>query len=174
MPKRLRILTLVFWPGLVQIWSGQEILGLFLAALFAFALNLSIMARWIWREVCPPGWCEFFSTFACLAWIASSSYTVWWVVLCHPDHHAREIDKLFREAQEAYLQGRWSAAKTRLEQILARDDSDVDALMQLGSLYLRTQQRALARRTFLQCLELRQGAKWRWEIQQALARLETA
>jgi len=171
MPKRLRVLSLVFWPGLVQIWSGQEILGLFLAALFGFSLNLSIIARWIWTEVFPPGWCEFFGTFAVLTWIASSSYTVWWVGFCHPEHHAREIDKLFREAQEAYLQGRWSASKNSLEQILARDDGDADALMQLGSIYLRTQQPALARRTFLQCLELRQGVKWRWEIQQALARM---
>jgi len=174
MPKRLRVLSLVFWPGLVQIWSGQEILGLFLAALFGFSLNLSIIARWIWTEVFPPGWCEFFGTFAVLTWIASSSYTVWWVGFCHPEHHAREIDKLFREAQEAYLQGRWSASKNSLEQILARDDGDADALMQLGSIYLRTQQPALARRTFLQCLELSNGGKWRWEIQRALARLDTA
>jgi tetratricopeptide (TPR) repeat protein len=172
MPRRLRILTLVFWPGLVQIWSGQEILGLILAALFAFSLNLSIMARWIWTEVFPPGWCAFFGTFAFLTWVASSGYTVWWVGFCHPDHHAREIDTLFREAQEAYLQGRWSEAKSRLEQILARDEADADALMQLGSVYLRTQQPSLARRTFLQCLELRQGGKWRWEIQQALAGLD--
>jgi hypothetical protein len=171
-PKRLRILSLVFWPGLVQIWCGQEILGLILAALFAFSLNLSIMARWIWTEAFPPGWCEFFSTFAFLTWIASSSYTIWWVGFCHPDHHAREIDNLFRQAQEAYLRGRWSDAKARLEQILARDDSDVDALMQLASVYLRVQQPTLARRTFLQCLELRQGVKWRWEIEQALARLD--
>lgn len=174
MPRRLRILALVFWPGLVQIWSAQEILGLFLAALFAFSLNLSIMARWIWTEVFPPGWCAFFSTFALLTWVASSSYTIWWVGFCHPDRYAREIDKLFREAQEAYLQGRWSEAKARLEQILARDESDADALMQLGSVYLRTQQPSLARRTFLQCLELSQGPKWRWEIQQALARIDAA
>src|SRR5215469_6006207 len=170
MPKRLRILALLVWPGLVQIWSGQEILGLFLAALFAFSLNLSIMARWIWREVFPPGWCEFLGTFALLTWVASSVYTFWWVAFCHPDHYAREIDKLYREAQEAYLQGRWSDARMKLEQILARDDSDADALMQLGSVYVRAQQPTLARRAFLQCLEMREGVKWRWEIQQALAR----
>jgi hypothetical protein len=172
MPKRLRILALVFWPGLVQIWSGQEILGLFLAALFGFSLNLSVVARWIWVEVFPPGWCEFFGTFAVLTWIASSGYTIWWVGFCHPDHHAREIDKLFREAQEAYLQGRWSDSKGRLEQILARDDCDIDALMQLGTLYIRIQQPVLARRMFLQCLGLKQAGKWRWEIEQELGRLD--
>ena len=31
-----------------------------------------------------------------------------------------------------------------------------------------------ARRAFRQCLELEGGAKWRWEIRQALARLGEA
>ena len=51
------------------------------------------------------------------------------------------------------------------------DETDADALMQLGSLFVRTEQPVLARRAFRQCLELEGGVKWRWEIQQALARL---
>ncbi len=51
------------------------------------------------------------------------------------------------------------------------DETDADALMQLGTLFVRTEQPALARRAFRQCLELEGGAKWRWEINQALARL---
>ena len=70
----------------------------------------------------------------------SFAYTVWWVGLCHPDRHRQEIDKLFREAHESYLQGRWIEARRRIERILARDESDADALMQLGTLYLRTEQ----------------------------------
>jgi hypothetical protein len=165
-------MILAVWPGLAQIWSGQEVLGLLLAALFAFSLNLSVAGRWIWREAFPPGWSEFFGTFAVLTWLASLGYTIWWVWFCHPERHAREIDKLFREAQEAYLQGRWSDAMGRLEQILARDDGDADALLQLATIHLRTHQPALARRTLMECLELKEGAKWRWEIQQALQRLD--
>ena len=51
------------------------------------------------------------------------------------------------------------------------DESDSDALMQLGTLYVRTHQPTSARRAFRQCLESKHGAKWRWEIQQALAGL---
>ena len=51
------------------------------------------------------------------------------------------------------------------------DETDADALMQLGTLYVRIEQPAPARRAFRQCLELEGGAKWRWEIHQALARL---
>ena len=91
--------------------------------------------------------------------------------MCHPDRHRAEIDRLYREAHEAYLQGRWRDSKRRLEQILARDEADADALMQLATLYQRTAQPDLARKTLQQCLQSREGAKWSWEIQQALERL---
>jgi tetratricopeptide (TPR) repeat protein len=170
MPRRFQILALSVWPGLAQIWSGQEVLGVLLALLFASTLNLAVVSRWIWTEAFPAGLGGFFAASAVAAWLASFGYTVWWVILCHPERHRAEIDKLFREAQEAYLQGRWALAKERIERILARDDSDADALMQLGSVYAKSQQPALARRAFLQCLESNGGAKWQWEIKQALAR----
>ena len=44
--------------------------------------------------------------------------------------------------------------------------------MQLGSLYLRTGQAELARSTFRQCLDLDAGSKWRWEIGQAILRID--
>jgi len=43
--------------------------------------------------------------------------------------------------------------------------------MQLGTLFVRTDQPSLARRAFRQCQELDGGSKWRWEIRQAMARL---
>jgi hypothetical protein len=172
MLRRFRIVTLSFWPGLAQIWLGQEVLGLLLATLFASTLNLAIVARWIWIDAFAPGWSDFLGILALVSWLASFGYTIWWVGLCHPDRHRQEIERLFREAQECYLKGRWSDSRRRLEQILARDESDADALMQLAAVYIRTEQPILARRTFQQCLQLSGGAKWRWEIEQALARLD--
>jgi len=171
MPRRFRIVALSIWPGLAQIWSGQEVLGLLLAVFFSATLNLAVVSRWIWNEAFAPGWPDFLGTLALFSWLTSLGYTVWWVGLCHPDRYRQEIERLFREAHEAYLQGRWVESKRRIEQILARDETDADALMQLGSLYVRAQQPSLARHAFLQCLESKGGAKWRWEIQQAIARL---
>ena len=70
------------------------------------------------------------------------------------------------------MQGHWNEARRRLERILAMDETDADALMQLGTLYVRAEQPALARRAFRQCLELEGGARWRWEVEQALARMD--
>ena len=171
MPKRYRVVALTVWPGLAQIWSGQEALGLFLAVCFASTLNLAIVSRWIWKEVFGPGWSDFFVALAIAWWLAGLVYTVWWIGICHPDRHRAEIDRLFREAQEAYLQGRWRDSRRRLEQILARDETDADALMQLATLYERTDQPDLARQTLQQCIQLKEGGKWRWEIGRALAKL---
>jgi hypothetical protein len=171
MPRRFRIVALSVWPGLAQVWSGQEVLGLLLGCFFASAVNLAIVSRWIWVDAFATGLSDFLATLAGFSWLMTFGYTVWWIGLCHPDRHRQEIERLFREAQEAYLQGRWSDSKNRIERILARDETDADALMQLGSLYIRTREPSLARRAFLQCLESSQGSKWRWEIQTALARL---
>jgi tetratricopeptide (TPR) repeat protein len=170
-PSRTWIAFLSFWPGLAQIWSGQETLGLLLSTLFAAALNLAIVTRWIWTEAFALSWAQFFATLAFLTWGASLAHTLWWVWLCHPERHRREIERLFRDALEAYLQGRWNDSRKRIERILALDETDADALMHLGALYVRLQQPALARRAFRQCLELEGGAKWRWEVQHALSRL---
>ena len=172
MPRRAWIVGLNVWPGLPQIWSGQELLGLILAAFFALALNLALVSRFLFTEVMPAGFVAFFVALAALTWLASLGYTSWWVWRCHPTRHQSEIDRLFRDALEHYLQGRWNESRRRLEQVLALDETDADALMQLGTLFVRTAQPDLARRTFRQCLELEGGAKWRWEIGQTMARLD--
>jgi tetratricopeptide (TPR) repeat protein len=173
MPKRLWITVLSVWPGLAQVWSGQEVLGLILAAAFALALNAALVARFIWTEAVPAPWPGFFSVAAVLCWGAAFGYTLWWAWLCHPERYRLEIDRLFRESQEMYLQGRWNEARKRLERILSMDETDADALMQLGMLFVRTEQTALARKSFRQCLELEAGVKWRWEIDRTLAKLES-
>jgi tetratricopeptide (TPR) repeat protein len=170
-PRRLWIAVLSIWPGLPQIWSGQEVLGLILAALFAATLNLALVARYVWTDAFASGWSNFFTALAVCNWIVSLGYTLWWIWLCHPERHRLEIDRLFREATEFYLKGQWNESRRRFERILAMDDTDADVLMQLGTLYVRSEQPALARRAFRQCLELDTGAKWGWEIQRALRHL---
>ena len=166
--------TTSLWPGLAQVWSGQEFLGVILAALFAATLNLAVVTRFIWTESVPRGFPAFFAALSVLTWFAGLAYTCWWVWRCHPDRHKAEVERLFREALDHYLQGHWNEARRRLEQVLTLDETDADALMQLGSLYVRTDQPDLARKSFRQCLELESGVKWRWEIAQALGKIGDA
>lgn len=172
MPRRLPIVLLSFWPGLAQIWTGQEVLGLILATLFAATLNLAILSKYLWTEAFASGLPGFFASLAALTWLAALGYTLWWLWQCHPARHREAIDGLFRQAAESYLQGRWDDSRRGLEQLLSLDETDADALMQLATLYLRTGQDDLARATFRQCQDLEGGAKWKWEIGRALARLD--
>lgn len=174
MPRRPWIALLSFWPGLPQIWSGQDVLGLMLAVGFAVSLNLAIVSRYLWTELFASGVPAFFVALAALSWWSALGYTVWWLWRCHPERFRADIDRLYREALEAYLQGRWNDARRRFEHVLALDETDADALMQLGALFARTHQPDLARRAFRQCLELEGGVKWRWEIEHALSHLNGA
>jgi len=171
LPRRAWIAALTVWPGLPQIWSGQEVLGLTLATLFALSLNVFLVSRFIWTEAFPVGFSGACLTLAVCGWLGGCGYTLWWVWSRHPEGHRPEIDRLFRDATDSYLRGKYQEARRQLERIVEMDDNDADALMQLGTLFVRTEQPALARRTFRQCLELEGGAKWRWEIQQMLDRL---
>ncbi len=170
MPGRLAMLALGLWPGLAQIWLGQEVLGIILALVFAISLDSVLAARFIWTESLSMTWVQLLSSIAVLNWLSSFAYTVWCVVLRHPERHRSEIDRWFREARDAYLEGRWADSRMGIERILIRDEGDADALYLLGRIHHRTRQANLARRAFQQCLETGRGEKWRWEIERALAR----
>jgi len=142
-----------------------------MAVLFAATVNLALVGRFVWTESFTPGLAGLFAAVAVCVWLASFGYTLGWVWLRHPSGHRTEIDRLFREAADSYLQGQFQEARRRLERIVAMDESDADALMQLGTLFVRTEQPGMARRAFRRCLELEGGAKWRWEIRQSLSRL---
>lgn len=172
MPKRFWLAALSFWPGLPQVWAGQEVLGVILALIFAAAVNLAVVSRWIWTEMFDPAWTGFFAILAIAQWFMAAGYTLWWVYQRHPERHKTEIDRLFRDALEFYLQGRWNESRDRCERILMLDEADADALMHLGAIFARTAQPKAARLAFRQCLELEGGAKWHWEISRALKRLE--
>ncbi len=171
MPRRLWIATLTFWPGLSQIWSGQEALGLILAGLFALALNGAIATQFIYDEMLGSSGSTFLLALAVTIWTASTIYSLWWVWRCHPERFRRQIDQLYRDGQQFYLQGRWNESRRCFERILILDETDADALLMMGLLFERTAQSSLARRAYRQCLELESGSKWRWEVEQYLTRI---
>jgi hypothetical protein len=161
MTRQVRIAALSSWPGLAQIWSGQEILGILPGTLFAAALNLAVVGRWIRPDALPTGWANYFAALAGVAWLASLDDSVWWVRCRHPERRWIEIDRHFRQAHEAFLQRRWGESRRRIEQVLATDGSDRGAIMQLGAVYVPTNRLTLTRRASRPCLEWKHGAKWR-------------
>ena len=171
MPRRLWIVLLSVWPGLPQIWTGQGVLGFFLAGLFTISANAALVARWVWVEALPAGSSHFFAVLAGMTWVASLVLTLVWVWVGHPERHRGLIERLYREAFESYLQGRWGEVRSRLERLLTLDESDADASFLLASVYLKSDQTTAARRELSRCGELRGGEKWSWEAGVLLSRL---
>ena len=145
MPRRPWIAALSVWPGLPQIWTGQEVLGLILAALFASALNLTMVRPVDLDRVVRAGVGRVFRGLGGLS-LAGGPGLHALVGLALPSLASpTEIDRLFREATESYLQGRCNEARRGLEQIVTIDDTDADALMYLGTLLVRIDQPGQAR-----------------------------
>jgi tetratricopeptide (TPR) repeat protein len=161
---RRRLPWLSLWPGLAQIWAGQEWLGLMLAIAFAANLNLALLTRALWNELAPPMATGFFSSAAALTWLAAMAYTLWWTCRLHPALHEAEAERLYREALVCYLQGRWHDARMLCEQALARNEADADTLLQLALTLARLGQPNDARRALRECAEHDAAGKWRWEI----------
>jgi hypothetical protein len=79
MQRRYLVALLSAWPGLAQIWTGQELLGVFLAAFFAVTLNLAILVQFVWTDLLAPGMASFLAALACVTWLSTLGYTFWWV-----------------------------------------------------------------------------------------------
>jgi tetratricopeptide (TPR) repeat protein len=108
----------------------------------------------------------------CATWLLAACYTAWWALRCDPERHRAEIERLYRESLSCYLKGEWRGARLLCEQVLARDETDAEALFHLGLVHVRLNQFELARRAFRQCLESAGGTTWRWEIERELERIK--
>lgn len=171
MSKRIGLAVLSVWPGLPQICSGHEVAGLAIATCFAVLVNSALVATFVWTEALGSGWLWALWLSAGGLWLASASATGWWLWRRHPERFRQVNDELYREAIDQYLKGHWSEARWRLAKILGADRTDCDALIHLGTLHRHTGQPEEARRLLRRCRELDTEGKWRWEIQEELARL---
>lgn len=164
------------WPGLPQAWKLGSLRGLVLAAVFATALNLSLVSSFVWPRSpiasLPAG------TTAAIAW--ASVLGLWilglrwtgqcWSQLCPPKPKSDpKIEDWFREAQHEYLKGHWIAAETLLRQLLGRQPADVEARLLLASIQRRSGARTQARETLTELQPV--AAKWQWEIDAELTQL---
>lgn len=173
MSRRWWFIALSVWPGLPQIWLGEEGIGLGLGLLFALIANLTIALRLIWTEAADPAWGHFLASALVATWCLGLAYTVWWLWRCHPERFKRTIDEQYRESIDLYLQGHWNESRRRLEGVLAMDESDADAWLQMGCLLIRIDRPDEARQALHRCRGVDERGKWRWEVQQLLERIAT-
>ena len=172
--RRYRVVGLCVWPGLPQIWAGQVATGLLLAMFFAFVLNASVLTQWVYTDWAQPRYRQMLWVVSMTYYAAMVAWTVVWAWKFHPEKFQMEIERLFRESGDAYLNGRWGESRDQLERIVALNPSDTEALLRLARLLERTDETELARRVLDQCGDTPGASKWRWEIEQMSGRIRAS
>ncbi|RLT10659.1 MAG: hypothetical protein DWI24_08300 [Planctomycetota bacterium] len=169
--KRFRVIGLVIWPGLPQIWAGQVGFGLILGLFFTLILNASIVSQWVYTDLLEARPRQMLWVLSILIYTAMAAWTVVWVCWFHPEKFEKDIDRLYRLSSESYLQGRWAESRSQLEQVVALNPSDTEALLRLARLLERTGQVGLSKRVLVQCRDTPGAARWIWEIEQMVQRV---
>lgn len=165
------------WPGLPQAWLWGRLGALALAAAFAGALNLALIASFVWPQwpaASAPG------ATAAAAWILVLGLWIvgiaglrrdWNRLFPSPADNSGELNDWFREAQTLYLKGHWIEAEALVGKIVARQPADIEAGLLIASIQRRTDQRQLARKTLAELAEYPAAARWRDEIAAELKQL---
>ena len=169
----LRPLTLV-WPGLPWLWLRGSVAGLVLALAFAVALDMAIMATWVWTEFLELPIVIGLWAGVAAVWViatASAATTFPAPLQTGPDAAA---DSLFTAARDAYLARDWLAAETKLRSLLVVRPTDGEAQLLLGTLLRRVGRLKEARAALEALSRSDAGAAWRSAIVREFDRLAGA
>ena len=159
------------WPGLPGLWFRGRWSSLLLAVFFSIALNLAIIATFIWTGIFAD---QSFTAFAWPVIILIWGATAWIAFQNLPDVMAVKSrsgetvldssDALFLDARGEYLKGNWEAAERLLLKQLSQTPRDVESRLLLATLYRHTRQFDNAWRQ-LETLEMfDESETWRTEI----------
>jgi len=158
-----RYLTLA-WPGLPWLWLRGSRAGLVLALAFAVALDVGILTTFIWPDLVEIPVAFAVWAGVCVIWLASTVSAA----AAFPPPLARpapaDVDPLFVQARDAYLARDWTAAETRLRDLLKLSPTDGEAQLLLATLLRRAGRLAEARDALEKLSASDSGARWRTAI----------
>lgn len=133
------------WPGLPDIWWRGRLSALPTALAFAFALNLLLVARFIYPEWLAFSFVRVAGWVGVLAWFYCTIKNVRRLpALIQPRATSDKPDR-FVDAQAAFLHCDWGRAELRLKDCLAVEERDPPALLLLAAVYRHTGRLEFAR-----------------------------
>ncbi|NND95857.1 MAG: hypothetical protein HKN47_00845 [Pirellulaceae bacterium] len=160
------------WPGLTELWWRGRLSGLPSAIVFAVALNLLLVTRFLY-----PQWVSGFLVHAAL-WIGLGAWVFFVIrsvrelpLLLAPRTVSEQPDQ-FDDAQEAYLQADWDQAERLLMGVLAIEPRDPPALLLLSGVYRHTERAESAKMVVTELKRLEIGDSWSLEIQAEMSRID--
>ncbi|MGB7342910.1 MAG: hypothetical protein WBD20_01745 [Pirellulaceae bacterium] len=160
------------WPGMTELWWRGRLSGLPAAILFAVALNLLLIMRFLY-----PEWLSgILVRMAC--WIGVAVWAFYVIrsfrelpELLTPRQVSEEPDR-FSDAQHAYLMSEWETAEKCLMKVLAIEPRDPPALLLLSGVYRHTQRAESAKLVVTELSRMEIGDTWALEIEAESRRIE--
>ncbi len=160
------------WPGMTELWWRGQLSGLPTAIVFAIALNLLLITRFLY-----PEWLSgLVVRLAC--WVGVAAWAFFVIrsfkelpEILTPREVSDEPDR-FPDAQHAYLVGDWKTAETCLMNVLAIEPRDPPALLLLSGVYRHTQRSESARLVMQELGRLEIGDTWALEIDAESRRID--
>ncbi len=133
-----RLYLTCLWPGLPQLWWRGRLSALPSAIAFAIALNLLLVARFIYPEWLTYSFVRVLSWLGLVSWCVCTFKNIRELpTILHPRKVSKAPDR-FPEARIAYLRTDWVRAEALLQECLAIEERDPPALLMLAAVYRQT------------------------------------
>ena len=161
----------MFWPGLAAAWHNGQPKGLLTSILFGWLLCWLLLASFVWPDLVSQLW-------TILGWIAAGLLSGYCFLrrLFHTPNYlvwdSEESSKLFSEAQQDYLRGKWFEAEAKLLRLCEQTPSDIPSGLLLVGVLRHTGRVKAALRRIDQLNLLDSASGWQFELRQEKKLLE--
>jgi hypothetical protein len=160
------------WPGLPELWWRGRLTALPTALAFAAALNLLLVAKFIYPEWLSLGLVRLAGWLGLASWAYLSVKSMGELPsLLAPRATSKAADR-FADAHLAYLRGQWREAEACLTDCLTVESRDPPALLLLAGVYRHTQRWDAAERLIDEIRLTEAADRWWLEVQTESKRLE--
>ena len=177
--------TAYLWPGLPHLWMRGSWVGLAVAVGFTALANTMLLASVVYRQ-----WITGDALWVGYSALAAAWLVAWWQGLAArrgsiaeaavdelsepapADEKRSQLDQMFREAQQCYLESDWVATERLLLKLLKRDARDIEARLMLATLWRHQGRHDEALRQLERLERLEAAEKWRHEIAAERRQLE--
>lgn len=159
------------WPGLPELWWRGRLASLPTALAFATALNLMLVAKFIYPEWLSLGLVRLTGWLGLAAWAYLSVKSISELPSLLSPRAASKSPDRFTDAHLAYLRGQWREAEACLTDCLTVENRDPPALLLLAGVYRHTQRWDAAERLIDEIRLTEAADRWWLEVETERKRL---
>jgi hypothetical protein len=138
--------------------------ALLVAVGFALALDVALLATWVWSELLAANVRPWVWPTWGLIWIGGMAAMAWRGLSAAAAADLGQREDLFPRTLGEYLRGNWLEAEILCRRLTERDAGDAESLLLLATVLRHTGRSNEARSTLAQLRRLDAAAAWEQEI----------